>query len=314
MRKVYLEGPLGQKFGEEWDLNVSSPAEALTAIMTQRPGMRQFLSESEGIQGFEVLIDGESVGIEEEMLIQNPTGNQSYTFVPVIAGSKSSGLMMILGVTLIAMTGGLASFGLGTGVGFMGAGSAGAGLVGTSAAGLTGTAATGLAGAVAAGGTGATALSMGLVTEAGLLTLSGAAAAAGTSTTAILATQGLGLLGGAMLLGGAAMMLTPDVPDSESAEQAENYLFGGPSNTVKQGEPIPLVYGRAIVGSKTISASIFTETSREKLSKNRNLVGISGFREAGSQTRNDMATGGSSKGYGSSGGGGFGTFIRRQLR
>ena len=114
-------------------------------------------------------------------------------------------------------------------------------------------------------------------------------------------------LGMGLLLGGAAMMLTPDTPDSESAEQAENYLFSGPANTVKQGEPIPLVYGRAIVGSKTISASIFTESSRQKLSKNRNMVGITGFREAGSQTTNDMAYGGNSRGYsygGKRGGGG----------
>jgi len=307
MRKVYLEGPLGQKFGEEWSLSVTSPAEALTAIMAQRPGMRQFLTDSKGIQGYEVLIDGESVDIEEEVLIHDPTGNQSYTFVPVIAGSKSSGLMMILGVTLIAMTGGLASFGLGSGVGFMGGGSAGAGLVGAQAAGLGATHAAALGQAVAAAGTGATMASAGFITSSGALTLSGAAAAASTTTTAILATQGLGLLGGALLLGGAAMMLAPDVPDSESAEQAENYLFGGPVNTVKQGEPIPLVYGRAIVGSKTISASIFTETSREKLSKNRNMVGITGFREAGSQTTNDMAYGGNSRGYsygGKRGGGG----------
>ena len=57
MRKVYLEGILGQKYGEEWTLNVASPAEALSAIMAQRPGMKQFLAESEGIQGYEVLIN-----------------------------------------------------------------------------------------------------------------------------------------------------------------------------------------------------------------------------------------------------------------
>ena len=50
MRKVYLEGILGQKYGEEWTLNVASPAEALTAIIAQRPGMKQFITQSEGIQ------------------------------------------------------------------------------------------------------------------------------------------------------------------------------------------------------------------------------------------------------------------------
>ena len=273
MRKIYLEGPLGQKFGEEWNLNVNSPSEALTAIMAQRPGMRQFITESEGIQGYEVLIDNEPVEMLEELVISAPGAtHQSYTFVPVIAGSKSSIMTMILGVTLIAITGGMAA---GMVPGFMGQ----MGTVATSGA------ITGASGAVG----GAQLVGAGM-------TYANAAAAAGTTMAKIMATQGLGLLGMGLLLGGAAMMLTPDTPDQESAEQAENYLFGGPVNTVKQGEPIPLVYGRAIVGSKTISASIFTETSREKLSKNRNMVGIDDFREPGSKTRNDMAYGGSSTG------------------
>lgn len=289
MRKVYLEGPLGEKFGQEWNLNVNSPAEALSAIMAQRPGMRQFITESEGIQGYEVLIDDEPMEMLEELVI-NDHGNshQSYTFVPVIAGSKSSIMTMILGVTLIAITGG---FGGAFVPSFMTNAVAGAGAVAGGSA------------------TAAQATLLGIEAGATLSAANVAALHAMTSSTAMLATQGLGMLGMGLILGGAAMMLTPDVPDQESAEQAENYLFGGPSNTVKQGEPIPLVYGRAIVGSKTISASIFTETSREKLSKNRNMVGIDDFREPGSKTRNDMAYGGSSTGGQRGRGGFFGPLI-----
>ena len=72
MRKVYLEGILGQKYGEEWTLNVASPAEALSAIMAQRPGMKQFLAESEGIQGYEVLINDESITSEAELVLNEP--------------------------------------------------------------------------------------------------------------------------------------------------------------------------------------------------------------------------------------------------
>ena len=100
----------------------------------------------------------------------------------------------------------------------------------------------------------------------------------------MLATQGLGFLGTALMLGGAAMMLAPDVPDGTSSEKAENYLFSGPVNTVKQGQAIPLVYGRAIVGSKTISASVFTNTSRQKITAGRKMVGIPNFRTDGSQS------------------------------
>ena len=47
MRKVYLEGILGEKFGEEWNLAVNSPAEAMQAIAAQRSGFKQFLIEGE---------------------------------------------------------------------------------------------------------------------------------------------------------------------------------------------------------------------------------------------------------------------------
>ena len=106
MRQVYLEGILGEKFGRDWNLAVNSPAEALTAIMAQRPGMKQFLISGDGVQGYEVLIDGESVVTEDELLLKDPGMGQTYTFVPVIGGSKNSTMMMISGVTLIAVTGG----------------------------------------------------------------------------------------------------------------------------------------------------------------------------------------------------------------
>ena len=156
--------------------------------------------------------------------------------------------MMVLGVTLIAVTGG---FGAGLAAPFMSGAGAG-GLVG--------------------GATGA-----------GLGTLS-VTSAGTTAITLGKAGMALSYLGTGLLLGGAAMMLAPDVPDGNSSEKAENYLFGGPVNTVKQGEPIPLVYGRAIVGSKTISASVFTNTSRQKLTAGRKMVGIPNFRTDGSKS------------------------------
>jgi len=292
MRKIYLEGQLGNKFGAEWNLAVNSPAEALTAIMAQRPGMRQFLASAEGIQGYEVLVDNKSIDMLEELVIQDPSMHQSYSFVPVIGGSKSSGMMMILGIALIAATGGLASFGV---AGFMGAGGA-VGAAGAAST-LTGSA---LVAAQAAG----------TVSAAGLVTTSGAVAGtlAGMSTGAALATSGLGYLGTALMLGGAAMMLAPDVPDGTSAEKAENYLFSGPVNTVKQGQAIPLVYGRAIVGSKTISASVFTNTSRQKITAGRKMVGIPNFRTDGSKSGTGSITASSPRGWGIRGFGPGGMF------
>ena len=103
----------------------------------------------------------------------------------------------------------------------------------------------------------------------------------GTSSAAILATSGAGYLGVGLLLAGAASMLMPEPPEGSNAESAQNYLFHGPINTVKQGGPVPLVYGRAIVGSTTISGSVYSTTSRQKVSSTRALVGIPNFRQAG---------------------------------
>ena len=252
MKQIILEGRLGEEFGSEWNLEVNSPGEAILAIMTQRPALRRFLIDAEGIQGYEVFIDDEPIGTEEELVINKP-GQGTYTFVPVVGGSKSSTLMMVLGVTLMVATGG---FGTAIAAPFMASAGAGAAATATTAA-------------VAAGGT----------------TL-----AAGATLTTL--GTGLSYLGTGLLLGGAAMMLAPDVPDGNSSEKSENYLFGGPVNTVKQGEPIPLVYGRAIVGSKTISASLFTNTSRKKLSAGRKMVGIPSFRTDGSQSGENSNTSG----------------------
>ena len=254
MKQVILEGILGEKFGYEWNLDVNSPAEALSAIMAQRPGMRQFIAQGEGVQGYEIIIGDAHAEVPEELLLNMP-GKGKYTFVPVIGGSKSSALMMVMGVALIAMTGGM---GAGLVPGFMGT-------VGT--AGSAAVAATATTAAVAA------------VAPVAAVAASGVAGAIGATGMAAMSYLGTGLL-----LGGAAMMLAPDVPDGNSSEKAENYLFGGPVNTVKQGEPIPLVYGRAIVGSKTISASLFTNTSRQKLTAGRKMVGIPNFRTDGSKS------------------------------
>jgi|TARA_R110002096_G_scaffold235727_2_gene426052 predicted phage tail protein len=288
MRKVYLEGSLGKQFGEEWTLSVNTPAEAIQAIMAQRPGMRKFLVDSDGIEGYEVLIDNASISVPEELLLSDPGQTQSYTFVPVIAGSKSPILTMIIGAVLIYMTAGAAAA--------FGAAGQGAAVAGSTAA--VGTTVQGVV------------VTQAMLTSAGTISLSGAATISGASQAAILAVQGAGQLGMGLLLGGAAMMLAPDVPDGSQGSKSENYLFGGPINTTKQGGPMPLVYGRAIVGSKTISASLFTNTSRQKLTAGRKMVGIPNFRTDGSVSGLTGASDG--KGFFTAGAGGRGSATGRE--
>tara|TARA_B100000686_G_scaffold252349_1_gene263054 strand:+ start:448 stop:1305 length:858 start_codon:yes stop_codon:yes gene_type:complete len=272
MRKIYLEGMLGEKFGSEWNLDVTSPAEALQAISAQRPGMRQFLIEGENIQGYDILIDDEYIESYDELTINNISEYQTYSFVPIVAGSKSSGILMVLGVALMAMTGGLAAFGI-TGLGSVSAGASVTVTAGNAS----------IFGAQAVVGSTVTATA----TQAAALN-----ALAIQGTTAGYMMAGAQFLGQGLLLMGVSMMLT-ETPEGDNASQAENYLFSGPVNTVKQGEPIPLVYGRMVTGSKTVMGSIFTTSSdsESQVTKNRKLVGVDGFRDDGTQHGNSSPAG-----------------------
>jgi predicted phage tail protein len=78
-------------------------------------------------------------------------------------------------------------------------------------------------------------------------------------TAPFLVPAGIGLLAG-----GVIQMLTPtpSIPDYSSSERPEDrasYIFNGPLNRQEQGGPIPLIYGRCLVGSIIASVSIVNE-------------------------------------------------------
>lgn len=68
----------------------------------------------------------------------------------------------------------------------------------------------------------------------------------------------------AMTLGGVVQMLTP-IPstntsdDNNQPDNKPSYTFNGSVNTSAQGYPVPVGYGRMIVGSAVISAGIVAE-------------------------------------------------------
>jgi predicted phage tail protein len=66
-------------------------------------------------------------------------------------------------------------------------------------------------------------------------------------------------VGTSIALGGVAQMIAPTPMSSEPAERQDNkpsYVFNGAVNTTAQGQPVPVGYGRMIVGSAVISAGI----------------------------------------------------------
>jgi predicted phage tail protein len=69
-------------------------------------------------------------------------------------------------------------------------------------------------------------------------------------------------IGWGMVFGGVVQMLSPKpkgVTNADSPNNQPSYVFNGAVNTQAQGNPVPLGYGRMIVGSAVISAGINAE-------------------------------------------------------
>lgn len=77
-------------------------------------------------------------------------------------------------------------------------------------------------------------------------------------------------IGASMLLGGVAQMLTPQpkAPSMHSADNGkQNTYFSSLENMVAQGNPLPVLYGEMLVGSRRISQMLSTrdESSPDKV-------------------------------------------------
>jgi len=69
-------------------------------------------------------------------------------------------------------------------------------------------------------------------------------------------------VGIAMVMGGVVQMLSPQQRGLSAKDNPDNgasYNFNGAVNTSAQGNPVPVLYGRMIVGSSVISAGIYAE-------------------------------------------------------
>ena len=85
--------------------------------------------------------------------------------------------------------------------------------------------------------------------------LSGAWAAGWGATAGYFAAH----VGVGLVLGGLSQLVSPTPKSGSPAERPENKpsnIFNGPVNTTAQGHPVPVCYGRLIVGSAVISAGI----------------------------------------------------------
>lgn len=97
---VMLYGDMGRKFGKRWRLDIASPAEAIRALMANRPDLRAWLEERRD-HPFRVLVGNDPEGCNEDQLF-DPLGGQTLKFIPVVGGAKEAGAMQtIVGIVLV---------------------------------------------------------------------------------------------------------------------------------------------------------------------------------------------------------------------
>ncbi len=94
-RKIILSGELGKKFGRIHELDISSPGEAVRALVANKPDFAKYLlaSEQNGVF-YKVITDGQLMKNAEKGV--HAPFSKTVRIVPVIAGAKKGGLLGIL--------------------------------------------------------------------------------------------------------------------------------------------------------------------------------------------------------------------------
>lgn len=110
-RTIYLQGRMGEMFGNEWRLNCNTVQEAMHAIDCLKGGMKRYLVDcTENGVGFTVqkgedFLDNQTVGLE--------LGKDDLIITPVPAGSRRQSKSKSIGKIIIGLL--LIAVGMGTG-------------------------------------------------------------------------------------------------------------------------------------------------------------------------------------------------------
>lgn len=102
LRTIRLYGKMGTRFGREFRLAVSSPAEAVQALCTQLDGFEHYLmnAKDQGF-GFAVFLGRRNLAEDE---LGHPPGDEDIRIAPVVFGSKNSGwLNVLVGAVLVVV-------------------------------------------------------------------------------------------------------------------------------------------------------------------------------------------------------------------
>lgn len=103
MKRVILVGELGEKFGKEFNLSISTSAEAIRALAANFRGFEKYIADcgEKGI-GFKILVGNDHINKNEELFY--PVGKSDISIVPVIAGGGSAAERIFVGAALIGLS------------------------------------------------------------------------------------------------------------------------------------------------------------------------------------------------------------------
>jgi predicted phage tail protein len=219
MKVVKVYGALRKRLGQcRFEFEVDTPAQAIKALCVNFPGLDKWLIDSEQTgMGFRVTVGKERITPEDASVAVLPWSERDvFSIAPVVAGAGRGAGQIFAGIGLVAL-----AIVLGPAAGgFLGLGM---GLSGVTAGAAAGSAAMGIIG--------------------------GGLASA------------IGLAGASLIIGGVASLISPQASISglqrgKEAARLESFSFSGIVNTSKQGLPVPVVYGRAFVGSAVLSSGL----------------------------------------------------------
>jgi len=209
MTHVKLMGEIGDKFGAEWDMNVSNFRDMLRLIDCQTEGFKKYLTEC-AEKGINFTIQNGEDLVEGTIDAMIAPLKDTVIITPIATGAGASDVFkVVLGALLIIY-----------GPAFIEKFD--------------------WAREAAATGEAATSAET-IVTTAN--------ASQQLSTAGTLATRAIQGLGTTLGMSGVTGYLTPDSP----SEAGKSYLYDGPENNTLQGAPVPLLYGRLLVGGSIIN-------------------------------------------------------------
>ena len=224
---INLHGQLGKAVGrKDWKLSVKSVAEACRAIdaLSQRRWTKHLLTAEASKVKYKILVNGKAPMSEKEPHPKDPnTILNSELIIPIHNLDTIDIVPVVEGAgdnmgAMLIVVGVLLII---SGVGAAMAPSMVAGAAPGAVAGLGATAALGM-----------------------------------TAGTAIMAGAALAIAGvTALSMKPPAFVDDAEIDLGNGAGGARSYLFNGPANTVREGGPVPIGYGRLVVGSQIIQSS-----------------------------------------------------------